>query len=263
MCRWMAYQGEPVYLESLLFKQEHSLIHQSLSARKSSVTVNADGFGLGWYDEREEPGLYHEILPAWSDSNLKSLARHIKSNLFFAHVRASTGTETSRSNCHPFSYKNWLFMHNGQIGGYDDLRWQLDRLIPEYLYGERHGATDSELIFLLMIANGLEENPQNAITDTLLQILTIMKEKRITEPLRFTAVFSDGENIIAVRFSSDDKAPSLFTKKYNDHLVIGSEPLDHCSDSWTQVPAGHMALIKHNTYQIQPLSAKLSDFSLS
>ncbi|MCW4631670.1 hypothetical protein [Marinomonas rhodophyticola] len=72
MCRWMAYQGEPVYLESLLFKQEHSLIHQSLSARKSEVTVNADGFGLGWYDEREEHGLYHEVLPAWSDSNLKA-----------------------------------------------------------------------------------------------------------------------------------------------------------------------------------------------
>lgn len=32
MCRWMAYQGEPVYLESLLFKQEHSLIHQGALA---------------------------------------------------------------------------------------------------------------------------------------------------------------------------------------------------------------------------------------
>ncbi|MDP5057762.1 MAG: class II glutamine amidotransferase [Marinomonas hwangdonensis] len=253
MCRWMAYQGEPVYLESLLFKQEHSLIHQSLSARKSEVTVNADGFGLGWYDEREEPGLYHEILPAWSDSNLKSLAKHIKSGLFFAHVRASTGTETSRSNCHPFSYKNWLFMHNGQIGGYESLRWQLDRLIPEYLYNERHGATDSELIFLLMIANGLQTNPEHAITTTLKQILEIMAQRHIKEPLRFTSVFSDGEQVIAVRFSSDDQAPSLYYKAFEHHIVIGSEPLDHCSDSWTQVPAGHMASIKQRQFQIRPI----------
>ncbi|GGN37809.1 MULTISPECIES: class II glutamine amidotransferase [Marinomonas] len=257
MCRWMAYQGEPVYLESLLFKQEHSLIHQSLSARKSEVTVNADGFGLGWYDEREEPGLYHEVLPAWSDSNLKSLAKHIKSGLFFAHVRASTGTETSRSNCHPFSYKNWLFMHNGQIGGYESLRWQLDRLIPEYLYNERQGATDSELIFLLMIANGLQTHPEQAITMTLKQILDIMKDKKITDPLRFTSVFSDGEEIIAVRFSSDDRAPSLYCKEFSHHIVIGSEPLDHSSDSWTQVPAGHIAKIKGRHYQIQPLAELL------
>ncbi|MBJ7539069.1 class II glutamine amidotransferase [Marinomonas transparens] len=253
MCRWMAYHGEPVYLESLLFKQEHSLIHQSLSARKSEVTVNADGFGLGWYDEREEPGLYHEVLPAWSDSNLKSLARHIKSGLFFAHVRASTGTETNRSNCHPFSYKNWLFMHNGQIGGYESLRWQMDRLIPEHLYNHRHGATDSEVIFLLMIANGLESNPEQAITVTLEQIISMMKQKKIEEPLRFTAVLSNGEEIIAVRFSSDDQAPSLYCKQFDNHIVIGSEPLDLSSESWTLVPAGHVAKIKENRFHIQSL----------
>ena len=253
MCRWMAYQGIPVYLESLLFEQEHSLIHQSLSAKKSNVTVNADGFGLGWYDEREEPGCYHEILPAWSDCNLKSLARHIKSGLFFAHVRASTGTATNRSNCHPFHYKNWLFMHNGQIGDYETLRCQLDRLIPEYLYNERRGATDSEVIFLLLIANGLEVNPENAIATTITQILTLMAQSNITEPFRFTAILSDGSEMIAVRFSSDDQAPSLYCKEFEQHIVIGSEPLDLSSDGWTLIPQGHMARIKHNRYHVEPL----------
>ncbi|RBO82040.1 class II glutamine amidotransferase [Marinomonas aquiplantarum] len=253
MCRWMAYQGEEVYLESLLFEQEHSLVHQSLSAKKSEVTVNADGFGLGWYDERSEPGLYHEILPAWSDSNLKSLARHIKSGLFFAHVRASTGTATSRSNCHPFSYKNWLFMHNGQIGGYESIRYQLDRLIPESLYGERQGATDSEVIFLLMIANGLEQDPEQAIADTLAQILDLMKQKDIQEPLRFTSVVSNGDEMIAIRFSSDEQAPSLYCKAFDTHIVIGSEPLELSNQGWTLVPAGHIAKIKGNQYQIQAL----------
>lgn len=255
MCRWLAYKGDPVYLESLLFQQEHSLVHQSISARKSTVTVNADGFGLGWYDERTEPGLYHEILPAWSDCNLKSLAKHIKSPLFFAHVRASTGTATSRSNCHPFSYKNWLFMHNGQIGEYESIRWQLDRLIPEHLYSEKQGATDSEVIFLLMIANGLESNPIQAVTTTLEQILAIMKTKGITEPLRFTAVLSDGEDIIAVRYSSDEQAPSLYCKAYEQHIVISSEPLDLSNEGWLMVPADHVARITGKSYTIEPLPA--------
>lgn len=253
MCRWMAYQGDTVYLESLLFEPDHSLIHQSLSARKSEVTVNADGFGLGWYDEREEPGLYHEILPAWSDCNLKSLAKHIKSGLFFAHVRASTGTATNRSNCHPFGYKNWLFMHNGQIGSYEDLRWQMDRLIPEHLYNERRGSTDSEVIFLLMLANGLETDPQGAITKTLALILDLMARKNIQEPLRFTAVLSNGKEMIAVRFSSDEHAPSLYCKRFESHIVIGSEPLELSGKGWTLIPEGHIAWIKDKSYEVTPL----------
>ncbi|GAB3478266.1 class II glutamine amidotransferase [Marinomonas epiphytica] len=253
MCRWLAYQGQPVYLESMLFEQENSLIQQSISARKSIVTVNADGFGLGWYDERKEPGLYHEILPAWSDCNLKSLAKHIKSGLFFAHVRASTGTATSRANCHPFSYKNWLFMHNGQVGDYEQVRWRLDQLIPEHLYNEKQGATDSEALFLLLLANGLENNPVQAIIDTLTQVKQIMAEKAITEPLRFTAVLSNGDDIIAVRYATDDQPPSLFCKRFDEHVVIASEPLDLSSLSWTQVPPDHVVKVSGTDYQIEPL----------
>lgn len=253
MCRWMAYQGNPIYLEEWLFEPDHSLIHQSLSARKSEVTVNADGFGLGWYDEREEPGLYHEILPAWSDCNLKSLARHIKSGLFFAHVRASTGTSTARSNCHPFGYKNWLFMHNGQIGLYEQVRWQIDRWIPEDLYNLRRGNTDSEAMFLLMVANGLDKDPVQAVTTTLQQILSLMLEKGINEPLRFTSMLSNGQDMWAIRFSSDDYAPSLYYKQFGEHVVIGSEPLDLSGDGWQQVQSGQMVKVGINHYESEAL----------
>lgn len=253
MCRWMAYQGNPIYLEEWLFEPDHSLIHQSLSARKSEVTVNADGFGLGWYDEREEPGLYHEILPAWSDCNLKSLARHIKSGLFFAHVRASTGTSTARSNCHPFGYKNWLFMHNGQIGLYEQVRWQIDRWIPEDLYNLRRGNTDSEAMFLLMVANGLDKDPVQAVTTTLQQILSLMQEKGINEPLRFTSMLSNGQDMWAIRFSSDDYAPSLYYKQFGEHVVIGSEPLDLSGDGWQQVQSGQMVKVGINHYESEAL----------
>lgn len=253
MCRWMAYQGKPVYLEELLFQPDHSLIHQSLSARKSEVTVNADGFGLGWYDEREEPGLYHEILPAWSDCNLKSLARHIKSGLFFAHVRASTGASTARSNCHPFSYNEWLFMHNGQVGQYDELRWQIERCIPEELYGHRRGGTDSEAIFLMMVANGLERDPKIAIETTLNQILDMMHTKGIKDPLRFTSILSHGSKMWAVRFSSDEHAPSLYYKRFAEHVVVGSEPLDLSGDGWEQVQPGHIMTIEDLTFRSEAM----------
>lgn len=84
MCRWLAYQGEPIYLDELVYKPEHSLVHQSLEARKAVTRVNADGFGLGWYTERSTPGQFHEVLPAWGDENLRSLAHHIRSPFYGA-----------------------------------------------------------------------------------------------------------------------------------------------------------------------------------
>jgi len=130
MCRWLTYCGDPIYLDKVLFEPRNSLISQSLRARHSHVTTNGDGFGIGWYGERPTPGVYRDILPAWNDQNLKSLAHQIRSGLFLAHVRASTGTATSRANCHPFAHGKWLFMHNGQIGGYERIRRRLEGMIP-------------------------------------------------------------------------------------------------------------------------------------
>lgn len=102
MCRWAAYLGEAVFLEEIVTAPCHSLIAQSHHALEGKTATNGDGFGIAWYGERAEPGLYRDILPAWSDPNLRSLSRQIRSSLFLAHVRASTGGATSRANCHPF-----------------------------------------------------------------------------------------------------------------------------------------------------------------
>jgi predicted glutamine amidotransferase len=47
MCRWLTYVGTPVFLDSLLYDQENSLVRQSLEARQSHITTNGDGFGIG------------------------------------------------------------------------------------------------------------------------------------------------------------------------------------------------------------------------
>jgi predicted glutamine amidotransferase len=126
MCRWAAYLGPELFLEDIVTAPCHSLIAQSHHALEAKSATNGDGFGIAWYGERPEPGLYRDILPAWSDPNLKSVCKQIRSKLFLAHVRASTGGATSRANCHPFAAGRWSFMHNGQIGSFERLRRSLE-----------------------------------------------------------------------------------------------------------------------------------------
>src|SRR4029453_13128070 len=141
-----------------------------LHAAEAKTGTHGDGFGLGWYGERPEPGLFRDVRPAWSDENLTSLCEQVRARLFFAHVRASTGTATTRANCHPFAHGRWLFMHNGQIGGYDRLRRRLESLIDDDYYQYRLGPTDSEAFFYLMFSDGLENGPVEALSKAVARI---------------------------------------------------------------------------------------------
>ena len=187
MCRWVAYVGEPIYIEEFVTTPQQSLIVQSRYSREAKNAVQGDGFGLGWYGERDEPGVFRDVRPAWSDENLLSLAQQIRSGLFFAHIRSSTGTATTRANCHPFKHGKWMFMHNGRISGWNGLRRQIEMAIPDDLFRHRQGTTDSEVIFLLMLANGLEDDPLGAYRKTMTFIEGVMREGREAEPLRVTA----------------------------------------------------------------------------
>ncbi len=261
MCRWLAYSGRPIYLDAALFEPENSLIEQSLHARLGRSTTNGDGFGIGWYGGRERPGLFRDILPAWNDDNLLSVSEQIRSGLFFAHVRASTGTQTSRSNCHPFRHGRWLFMHNGAIGGYDKVRHQLDLLIDPAFYPRRAGTTDSETFFYLMLGHGLEEDAEGALARTLAQVVAIMKEAGVEAPFHMTAALSDGKRFLAPRWSNDRKSPSLFHGKpcfddargaEDEAVAILSEPLDSNSESWTPVPEGHLLVAEGSEVTVKP-----------
>ena len=77
MCRWLAYTGSPIQMDELLLKPEHSMIDQSRNAKESTYTINADGFGVGWYTDEGEPGLYHDVRPIWNDQNFAELTHHV------------------------------------------------------------------------------------------------------------------------------------------------------------------------------------------
>ena len=117
MCRWLAYCGEPIRLESLLVLPDHSLVAQSRAAVESVYAVNGDGFGIGWYANPDEPGVFHDTRPAWNDRNLRSIAQHVRSPLFLSHVRTTTGSAVSRTNCHPFRHGRWSSSTTARSGG--------------------------------------------------------------------------------------------------------------------------------------------------
>jgi glutamine amidotransferase len=238
MCRWIAYRGETTALEHYVTEPAHSLISQSVQALEATASVNGDGFGLGWYGEHPEPGLYREIRPAWSDENLRYLCRHLRSHLFFAHVRAATGTPVTRPNCHPFACGRWLFMHNGSVGSWNRHRRDVEALIPDELYPARVGTTDSEAIFLAIMGAGMD-NPVAAVEKTLASLTDLVNRSRPGDRLRFTAALSNGRDLYAFRYAVNDRANTLYYRESEGRIVIVSEPLDQDHKNWVCVPEGH------------------------
>ena len=256
MCRWIAYRGRPVYIEDVVIKPGHSLVHQSLHAHEGKTETNGDGFGVGWYGDRDEPGLYREVRPAWSDENLKSICAQVRSGLFFAHVRAATGTATTRANCHPYSYGRWMFMHNGQIGNFMLLRRRIENLIPDEFYVGRNGSTDSEAIFLTALSRMPQADPVAAIASVLADVKALMKEMNCGDALRFTAALTDGANVYAFRWACDGKAPSMYWRRDgSEDLVIVSEPYDDDRSIWNPIPQGSALVAKAGApVEILPLA---------
>jgi len=241
MCRWIAYRGETTALEHYVTEPSHSLISQSIHALESTASVNGDGFGLGWYGTHPEPGLYRELRPAWSDENLRYLCRHLQSHLFFAHVRAATGTPVTRPNCHPFACGRWMFMHNGFVGGWNRLRRQVEALIPDKLYPSRIGTTDSEALFLAIMGAGMND-PVAATTQTLARLAALVGQTEPADRLRFTAALSNGQDLYAFRYAVNDRANTLYYREEANNIVVVSEPLDSEPGTWLSVPENHVLI---------------------
>lgn len=265
MCRWAAYHGPEVFLEDIVTAPCHSLINQSHHALEGKTPINGDGFGIAWYGERPEPGAYRDILPAWSDPNLKSLCRQIRSKLFLAHVRASTGGATSRANCHPFTAGKWSFMHNGQIGAFERIRRPLEMALPDDLYDQKGGTTDSELFFLTMLAEGLDHDPQGALSRATARVHDAARRAGVSAAFKLTAAFADGERLYAVRYASEGNAPSLYLGDVSSSggRCIVSEPFDQTPNCWTAVPTGSLVTISAAGVTMRPFAPAAGELALS
>lgn len=262
MCRWLAYSGSALPVEELLYRPRHSLIDQSLNARLGPHTTNGDGFGLGWYgDAGGAPALYKSVEPAWNDRNLRELSRQIRSTLVFAHIRASTGSPTQRTNCHPFRHGQWLWMHNGQIAGFAELKRDIILAIDPALYPSIEGSTDTEAFFFLALTMGLDQDPPGAVARATAEIQRIAAARGIEDPVRMTVAASDGQKIWAFRYASTGEPPSLYfstrvdairarfpddpviRQLSEDSRLVVSEPLGDLEGAWAEVPAGSYGII--------------------
>lgn len=242
MCRIAAYIGPSIPLENIIVRPTHSLLSQSQHATEAKLAVNGDGFGLAWYDgHNTTPGLYRDVLPAWSDGNLTSICRMVRAPLFIGHVRASTMGETSRVNCHPFAYETWSFCHNGQVPHFPAIRRRLEAALPDELYDKRRGTTDSEMLFLTLLANGLKTAPMKALA----RMIEIIGPAMNDEPVRLTCVFSDGVALYGFRHASDGHCPTLYLGEglNNGGRAFASEPLCTEHGNWSALEPGEVVRI--------------------
>jgi predicted glutamine amidotransferase len=263
MCRWMAWFGQPVLIEELLFKTQHGIVDQSLHARMGAEPTNGDGFGLGWYGMGEGPGLYHSVSPAWSDTNLREIAAHVESPLFIAHMRAAIGSPVQNTNCHPFRHGRWLFVHNGYLGGIKAVRRDLMLAVDPALFTEIHGSTDTEVVFHLALTHGLEDDPIGALERTIGFIEATAAPHGIPDAVQGTFAVTDGTCLWAVRYATNGPPRSLFAsadvdaihhlypenqrtgRLTEDDRLIVSEPLADLPGLWQEIPPGTAATVRH------------------
>jgi glutamine amidotransferase len=260
-------------IKDALYSPVHSLIDQSLHSQLGAETTNGDGFGIGWYDPEAIPGVFHSIEPAWNDQNLRELTRAIESSLFFSHVRAAAGPPIQQTNCHPFRYQNWLFMHNGALADFASVKRDLTFAIDPSLYPHVLGTTDSEVLFHLALTLGLEQDQVLAMTRAVQMVEAVGHEHGVRFPVQGTMAVADGSTIWAFRYSSQGRSRTLFhsvdidtlRQMYPDaerlrafgrqaHVVV-SEPLNDLPGAFLEVPESTVAILDASGYHHQPFLA--------
>ena len=263
MCRLLGYLGESIQLDRILFKPEHSLIVQSYKPQEMTAgLLNADGFGIGWYDSQPHnpPYSYKNILPIWNDANLPQLGRYIQSQCYLGYVRSATSNlSVDTINCQPFSHQNLLFVHNGYI---DEFRTTLYRPIRnnlnDFAYQRIEGTTDSEHIFALIV-NELEKNDRLSLQQALHNTITRLVALSEPDNIGFSAniVLSNGKELTACRYSNRELSPTLYYIKenspYSNAVILASEPM--FGGDWVSVAEKSIISVRENLeIRVDPIS---------
>ena len=261
-------------LEQLLYEPKHSLIDQSLHSTMGAETTNGDGFGVGWYGVGDTPGTFHSIEPAWNDRNLRDLAAHLESGLVFAHIRASSGSPVQETNCHPFRHGKWLWMHNGLIREFPNVKRDLVLAVDPSLYASIEGSTDSEVFFFLALTFGLEDDPPGAVERAVGLIEQVGRSHDVEHPIQMTVATTDGRSVWAFRYSSERASRSLYystdvptlrrlhpelevvgTLSDESRLIV-SEPLRDLPGAWNEVPESSYGVVQEGQDELRSFTPR-------
>jgi gamma-glutamyl hercynylcysteine S-oxide hydrolase len=230
MCRHLAYLGPAATLRSVIIEPSHGLYRQGWAPRlQRHGTVNADGFGVGWYcDGDPEPARYRRAGPIWADESFADVARVTRAAAVLAAVRCATaGTDLGPGAVAPYRSGRWLFSHNGVIDGWPGSVAGLAATLPAGALLELETRTDSALLWALVLHRlRLGLAPADALADT----VSALNDAGVSG--RFNLLLTDGQ-VIAATAAGD----TLYYRRRGDAVVVASEPGDDEPD-WAEVPDG-------------------------
>jgi gamma-glutamyl hercynylcysteine S-oxide hydrolase len=242
MCRHLAYVGPPVTLSALVLDPDHSLYEQSWAPAdmRGGGTVNADGFGLGWYVDGQVVR-YRRNVPIWTDPNLPGLAGSIRSAAVLAAVRNGTvGMPYGEAAVAPFQFDNWLFSHNGRVPGWPESTLKLAEQLPVADLLRLDAPVDSALLFALITNRMSTQAPAAAVA-------SVVQEVESAAPgSRLNILLTDGEQVIATAWTH-----SLHVRQTADSVTVSSEPFG--SGHWDDVPDRSLLVATATTLHITPM----------
>lgn len=229
MCRHLAYLGPPVTLSALMLQPAHALLRQSWAPNdmRGGGTVNADGFGVGWYAvPGAQPVRYRRGTPIWSDPGFAELAESTRSTAVLAAVRSATvGMPVSEAACAPFADDGWLFSHNGVVTGWPDSIATPARQLPVVDLMTLDAPTDAAVLWAMLrhrLRGGTD--PAAALAATVREVASAAPGSRLN------LLLTDGSLVYASTWGH-----SLSVCGGNGRLVLASEPYDDDA-GWQPLP---------------------------
>jgi glutamine amidotransferase len=229
VCRHLVYLGSPVRLAELVLDRPHALLRQSWapSDMRGGGTVNADGFGVGWYpDGASGPVRYRRAAPLWTDSGFAELAGSVSAGAVLAAVRSATvGMPVIDTACAPFTDGHWLFSHNGLVRGWPESMAGPAAELPVTDLLTLDAPTDSAVLWALLrrdLAAG--RAPEAALAGLVERIGALAPDSRLNLAL------TDGTTAYLTAWYH-----SLSVLATGDTTVVASEPWDD-DPQWTAIP---------------------------
>ncbi|MFJ6748665.1 ergothioneine biosynthesis protein EgtC [Streptomyces sp. NPDC091266] len=246
MCRHLCYLGPEIPFGEVVLKPAHGLYRQSWAPRlQRHGTVNADGFGVGWYAPGDPvPARYRRAGPIWADEQLPDLGRVVRTGALLAAVRDATeaGADAEAAAA-PFAAGRYLFSHNGAVAGWPgSLAGQAAALPAEELL-RLQARCDTALLWALVqhrLTSG--DAPGEALADTVLAVAAAAPGSRLN------LLLTDGTTIAATTWGD-----TLFHLALPEGgTVVASEPYDD-SPHWTEVPDGTLLTATRHDVRLSPL----------
>jgi glutamine amidotransferase len=244
MCRHLAYVGPEVSLKSLLIDPPYGLYRQAWAPRmQRHGTVNADGFGIGWYASGDPvPARYRRAVPIWGDPSLPDLARVTRSSAVLAAVRdATVGTALGEAAAAPFASGSWLFSHNGLLAGWPASAAGLARVEPLLAL---EAMTDSAFLWALVL-----DRLRSGTAPDVALAATIDAVEAAGGTGRFNFLLTDGRTIVATTAGD-----TLWYRRADDGVTVASEPCDD-EPGWAEVPDRQLLTAAPSQVTVRPLSS--------